>query len=62
LPLPLGLIPIVALTASAFSDDVSACLAAGMDACSTKPIWPDRLREVIDDMLTCRAPAMAADA
>jgi hypothetical protein len=32
-----------------------------MDACSTKPIRPDRLREIIDDMLTGRAPVMAAD-
>ena len=36
---PLGrTIPIVAMTANAFSEDVEQCLAAGMDAHVTKPI------------------------
>ena len=38
-----GHLPIIALTASAFADDVSRCMAAGMDAVLTKPFKPAQL-------------------
>jgi CheY-like chemotaxis protein len=41
-------IPIVALTASAMTDELDRCLAAGMDGLLTKPLQPLRLREVLD--------------
>jgi PAS domain S-box-containing protein len=40
-------IPIVALTANAFSDDRDACVAAGMDAFLTKPLDRERLAELL---------------
>lgn len=51
-----GRIPIVALTANAFSDDRDACLAAGMDAFLTKPLDRERLAELL---ATQRATAAA---
>lgn len=33
-----GTVPIIALTANAFSEDISACIASGMNDCMTKPI------------------------
>ncbi len=41
-------LPIVALTASAMTDELARCLAAGMDGLLTKPLQPMRLREVLD--------------
>lgn len=40
-------IPIIALSADAFDDDIQASLDAGMDAHVSKPIIPDKLYEVI---------------
>lgn len=40
-------LPIVALTASATTNDLDACLAAGMDSYVTKPVDPDHLFEAI---------------
>jgi PAS domain S-box-containing protein len=40
--------PIVALTASAMSGELSRCLSAGMDGLLTKPIEVARLREVLE--------------
>jgi CheY-like chemotaxis protein len=40
--------PIVALTASAMTDELDRCLAAGMDGLLTKPLQPLRLREILD--------------
>ncbi|MDR1709756.1 MAG: response regulator, partial [Candidatus Accumulibacter sp.] len=36
-------LPIVALTANALAGELERCIAAGMDACVTKPIEPERL-------------------
>ena len=44
-------VPIVALTANAMSHQVNAYLAAGMDACVSKPIDLAQLLDVISDVL-----------
>jgi two-component system sensor histidine kinase/response regulator len=41
-------VPIVALTASAMTDELDRCLTAGMDGLLTKPLQPQRLREILD--------------
>jgi two-component system sensor histidine kinase/response regulator len=40
--------PIVALTASAMTDELERCISAGMDGLLTKPLEPLRLRETLD--------------
>ncbi len=45
-------IPIVAMTANAFKEDISQALMAGMNNHISKPIDVDRLFEVIDEMLS----------
>jgi signal transduction histidine kinase/DNA-binding response OmpR family regulator len=50
--------PIVAVTASATADEVEACLAAGMDACLTKPFSTAQLGEALAAVL----PGDGADA
>ncbi|MDL2225017.1 response regulator [Eubacteriales bacterium OttesenSCG-928-M02] len=44
-------IPILAMTADAFSEDVERCLAAGMDGHISKPIDVDELMEKLDSIL-----------
>jgi PAS domain S-box-containing protein len=50
-------VPIVAVTAEAMPEQVRKCLAAGMDAHVPKPIRPDVLYSVIEDVLS-REPAI----
>jgi signal transduction histidine kinase/ActR/RegA family two-component response regulator len=52
LPGPKSQIPVVAVTAEAMPEQVRKCLAAGMDAHVAKPIRPDVLYAVIEDVLT----------
>ena len=48
LPTPFCDVPIVALTAHSFSEQLDACLAAGMDATLTKPMSIDALMRAVD--------------
>ena len=45
-------IPIIAMTADAFHEDVVQALAAGMDGHLSKPIDPNLLYQTLADMLT----------
>jgi PAS domain S-box-containing protein len=57
---PRGRVPIVAVTADAMPEQISACLAAGMDAHVSKPLRPDSLFAVIEDVLSRPSPARRA--
>ncbi|MBL8921986.1 MAG: response regulator [Myxococcaceae bacterium] len=43
--------PVVALTASALPSELEACLAAGMDACLTKPLQLSSLRAILERLV-----------
>ena len=45
------LIPIIALTANAFDDDVQRSLQAGLNAHLTKPVQPEVLFETLESLL-----------
>ena len=47
-------IPIIALTANAFAEDIAKSIAAGMDAHITKPVNEEKLKECILRLLTSR--------
>ena len=49
-----GAVPIIAVTANAFSEDVSATTAAGMDAHVSKPIDFAVLRQTLERLLSPR--------
>ena len=46
-----GEIPIIALTANAFDEDVQRSMQAGMDAHLTKPIQPEVLYETLESLI-----------
>ncbi|MDA8232313.1 MAG: MASE1 domain-containing protein [Magnetospirillum sp.] len=54
LPPPAGNVPIIALTANAFPDDVERCLAAGMNGHVAKPLDP----EAFDRAVAAVCPAL----
>ena len=43
-----GTVPIIAMTADAFAEDVQKCFDAGMNGHVAKPVVPERLFEVLD--------------
>ena len=49
-------IPIIALTANAFEEDVKHCLQAGMDAHLSKPVDIDKLTDVLGRILAASSP------
>ena len=60
-PAGTGGIPIIAMTANAFAEDVQASLDAGMTAHVAKPIDVDVLWSTISNVLNCSAERRAAD-
>ena len=46
-----GTVPIIAMTANAFDDDVQRSLQAGMTAHLSKPVEPERLYETLDKLI-----------
>lgn len=46
-----GTIPIIALTANAYDEDVQKCIAAGMNAHLTKPLNPQNLYNVFAELM-----------
>jgi CheY-like chemotaxis protein len=44
-------IPIIAMTANAFDDDLKSYIASGMDGCITKPIQVDEMLKLIKNLI-----------
>jgi CheY-like chemotaxis protein/HPt (histidine-containing phosphotransfer) domain-containing protein len=55
LPAPNGTLPIIALTANAFPDDMAACRAAGMTQFVAKPLRKERLLGALAEAFTGKA-------
>lgn len=55
-------IPIVAVTANSFEDDIRACAKAGMNAHLSKPIEPDKLFLAVARGISCLVPMLPSDA
>lgn len=51
-------IPVIAMTADAFDDDIRKCIDAGMDAHISKPIDPDKLFDTLGSMILNRGGAL----
>ena len=51
-----ALVPIIAMTANAFSEDVERARTAGMNAHIAKPIDPDEVHRVTAELLRAKAP------
>ena len=47
-------IPVIAMTANAFEEDVQQSLQAGMNAHLSKPVEPERLFETLSRMIKSR--------
>jgi CheY-like chemotaxis protein len=61
LPEPVGLTPIIALTANADAEETAAYLGAGMNGVVEKPMKPDQLLQVVRETLALgRTGAVAA--
>ena len=45
-------IPIIALTANAFDEDVQRSMQAGLDAHLSKPVEPDLLFETLENLIS----------
>ena len=43
--------PIIAVSANAFDEDIKRSLASGMTAHLSKPVQPDKLAEMLDRVL-----------
>ncbi|MBX7535166.1 PAS domain S-box protein [Qipengyuania sp. GH1] len=54
-------LPIIALTANAYAEDIEACLAAGMQAHLTKPLKLKGLRDIVEQWGQGRKTLPAAD-
>jgi len=52
-----GLLPIIAMTANAFEEDVRACLEAGMDAHVAKPLDPAQVAATLLSLIDMPRPA-----
>ena len=46
-----GIIPIIAMTANAFAEDVQRCLDAGMNAHLAKPLDDEKIKQTISEEL-----------
>ncbi|MCM1235003.1 MAG: response regulator, partial [Ruminococcus flavefaciens] len=49
-------IPIIAMTADAFAEDIDACLAAGMDGHAAKPVDMDKLCQEMRHVINSKKP------
>jgi CheY-like chemotaxis protein len=57
-----GHIPILAMTAHAFRDDLNECISSGMDSCIAKPVELSELLDVITRLIVTPAkPAVLAE-